>query len=110
MRGRRRVRAEPRACAAVVAGLLLGLWLPGCGPTVYTAELLSAERKFDEATEENARFHAPYEYYFAEAHLAKAREEAAEASYEEAIRFAKIAASFSVRAKEITRRRRLATR
>jgi hypothetical protein len=72
--------------------------------------LVAAEHRLEGAREENARWYAPYEYYFAEVHLAKAREEAAEASYEEAIRYAKTASEFSERALEIARRKRIGER
>jgi hypothetical protein len=88
----------------------LCLWLPACGPTLYTAEVIEAEERLASAREENARWYAPYEYYFAQVHLEKAREEAAEASYEEAIRFAKTAGEFSERAREIARRKRAGER
>jgi hypothetical protein len=89
------------ACAALLAG---------CGPALYTAGIRSAELKLQSARDENARWYAPYEFYFAEAHLQQAREEAAQASYEDAIRFAKTARDYSERALEITRQRRKAER
>lgn len=89
---------------------LVALSLSACGPALYTAKLVSAERQLDRAREQNARWYAPYEYYFAEVHLQKAREEAAEASYEDALRFARTAEEFSSRALEITERRRQSER
>jgi hypothetical protein len=82
----------------------------GCGPVMYTSNIRSAEQKLQLAREENARWYAPYEYYFAEAHLQQSERLAAESEYEDAIRYAKIAEDFSGRALEITRRKRLTER
>ena len=90
-------------CVSLMALLFLAA---GCGPTLYTINMLSAERAVDRAREENARWYAPYEFHFAEAHLTKAREEAAEASFEDAIRFAKTAETYSLKAIEIAERQR----
>src|SRR5688572_26379069 len=101
-----------RRCRRGWLALLPALIVPavGCGPVLYTSSIRSAEQKLDEAREENARWYAPYEYYFAEAHLKQAQEEAAEASFEDAVRYAKTARDFSERALEITHRRRQAER
>lgn len=53
---------------------------------------------------ENARFYAPYEYYAAHAYLEKAREEALEGGYEDAVRFARRAARLGQRAIDVSRR------
>jgi hypothetical protein len=92
--------------------LLPALWVcaAGCGPVLYTANIRAAEQKLDDAREANARWYAPYEYYFAEAHLKQAKEEAAEASFEDAIRYAKTARDFSERALELTQHRRTVER
>lgn len=82
--------------------------LLGCGPALYTASIRSAEQKLEQAREENARWYAPYEYYYAEAHLRQAREEAALASYEDAVRYARTARDFGERALLITQRMRQA--
>jgi hypothetical protein len=82
----------------------------GCGPALYTASIRSAEEKLDEARDENARWYAPYEYYYAEAHLKQAQFEAAEASFEDAIRYAKTARDFGERALDIAQRKRRAER
>ncbi|HEX2676178.1 MAG TPA: DUF4398 domain-containing protein, partial [Polyangiales bacterium] len=67
------------------------LVLAGCGPIKYTVDVSSAERTVAAARASNAAYYAPYELYFAEAHLAKAREEAAHGSYEDAVRLVDIA-------------------
>ena len=100
----RRTRGWLALLPALVAPAL------GCGPALYIASIRSAEQKLEEARDENARWYAPYEYYYAEAHLKQAQEEAAEASFEDAVRYAKTARDFSERALEITHRRRQAER
>jgi hypothetical protein len=82
----------------------------GCGPALYTTSIRSAEEKLEEARDENARWYAPYEYYYAEAHLKQAQFEAAEASFEDAVRYARTARDFSERALDIAQRRRRAER
>jgi Domain of unknown function (DUF4398) len=99
-----------RSKAALVALSVLCSLTVGCGPALYTAGIRSAEQKLQSARDENARWYAPYEYYFAEAHLQQAREEAAQASYEDAVRYAKTARDYGERALEITRQRRKAER
>ncbi len=76
----------------------------GCGPTFYTIHLLPASRSVHEAEEAGAAEHAPYEYYYAEAHLQETLEEAGEAEYQDAIRHAKIAEEFAVKARDLARR------
>ncbi|MDD9970865.1 MAG: DUF4398 domain-containing protein [Myxococcales bacterium] len=77
------------------------LFLVGCGPALYVSDVLDAEQSLEQARVANARFHAPYEYHAADAYLEKAREEAAEGHYEDAIRFAQSSAHLSRRALQI---------
>ncbi|MEM9190253.1 MAG: DUF4398 domain-containing protein [Myxococcota bacterium] len=77
----------------------------GCGPALYTVHITPAARAVEQAREADAARHAPYEFYYAEAHLRKAREEASEASYQEAIRFAGIAEEYGDKARDLARRR-----
>jgi hypothetical protein len=86
---------------------LLCLAATGCGPALYIQSIDEAEDRVQLARQENARWYAPYEYQFALAHLEKAREEAAEGAYEDAIRYARTATDFSSRAIEITETRRV---
>lgn len=81
----------------------------GCGPTLYTIDIAAAERAFEQARTESAKAYAPYEFHYAEMHLRKARQEALEASYEDAIRYADIAERYSHRARIIASRKRAAT-
>ncbi|MDH5675719.1 MAG: DUF4398 domain-containing protein [Myxococcales bacterium] len=71
------------------------LWLPlllgsgGCGPALYTAAEADAAAALERAEEADGARLAPYDLHYAAAHLEKAREEAAEAHYEDALRFAR---------------------
>lgn len=103
--GMRKTRSQSR-----VVCWLLALGLVGCGPALYTVELADAERAFEEARTESAKTYAPYEYHYAEVHLQQARREAAEASYEDAIRYAGVAERYSERARIIASRKRAAIR
>jgi hypothetical protein len=77
----------------------------GCGPAMYTANVRPAERAMAEAREARAAEHAPYEYHFAKAHLAEARDEASQAHYEVAVRYARVAKEYAVKARDLARRR-----
>jgi hypothetical protein len=77
----------------------------GCGPTMYTLNIRPAERAVEQAREARAAEHAPYEYHYAKAHLVEARNEATEAKYEDAVRYAKVAEEYAVKARELARRR-----
>lgn len=79
--------------------------LLGCGPTLYTAHILPASRVVEQAEEAGAAENAPYEYYYALEHLKKAREEASEASYQDATAFARLAEEYGVKARDLSRRR-----
>jgi hypothetical protein len=108
-----RALAAPEHAARVLRAsclLALAAFGAGCGPVLYTSSIHAAEQKLELAREENARWYAPYEYYFAEAHLEQSERLAAESAYEDAIRYAKVAEDFSGRALEITRRKRLTER
>ena len=79
--------------------------ISGCGATLYTVNVVPAARMVEQAREANADEHAPYEYYYAREHLSKARYEAAEASYQDAIRFAEVAEEYGLKARDLARRR-----
>ncbi|MBX3248911.1 MAG: DUF4398 domain-containing protein [Myxococcales bacterium] len=70
----------------------------GCAPAVYTTHVLPASRLVAEAEQAGAAERAPYEYYYARAHLEQARVVASEAAYQDAIRYAKTAAEYGRRA------------
>ncbi len=85
----------------------MALWalLAGCGPTLYTMHIGAARQAVHQADEAGAREHAPYEYFYADAHLKKALEEAGEASYQDAAENARIAEEYGVKARDLARRR-----
>ncbi len=85
--------------------VLFSLAMTGCGPMLYTVHLVPASRALTQAEEAGAEEHAPYEYHYAAEHLAKAREEAAEASYQDARRHAEVAEEYGLRARDLARRR-----
>ena len=92
---------------------VLGLCLvgaAGCGPVQYAAQIDAASARLDQARDANARWFAPFDYYYAEAHLAQARREAAEASYEDAILYAEIAERYGRRALRVALERGRAER
>lgn len=88
----------------IIFGTLVFL-LGGCGPAMYTVNIMPAARAVEQAGEAGAAEHAPYEYYYALEHLKKAREEAAEASYQDAIRYAETAEENGTKARDLARRR-----
>lgn len=63
----------------------------GCGPTLYMANSGRAGRELERARAANADTLAPYEFYYAEAMYSKAREDAGEAAYQDAIQYARLA-------------------
>ncbi len=81
----------PRRYALLGACLSFGIFAAtasGCGPVWYTAEIISAESIVSEAEQSDAAELSPYEYYLAREYLVKAREQASEASYEDAVHYA----------------------
>jgi hypothetical protein len=84
---------------------MLAACASGCGPLIYAANITPASRAVERARQADAATYAPYEFYFAEAHLHKAREEAGEAAYQDAIDYARIAEASAEEALEIARRR-----
>ena len=87
---------------AVVAALVM---FAACGPSLYTFNSIPAAQAVEQARAANAAEHAPYEYFYAQSYLDKAREEAAEANYQDAIRFAERANEFGTKARDLARRR-----
>lgn len=79
--------------------------LGACGPSLYTFNIIPASQAVEQAREANAAEHAPYEYFYAQSYLDKAREEAAEANYQDAIRFAERANEYGTKARDMARRR-----
>lgn len=86
--------------AATVALALAGV---GCAPAIYAARVGPASRSLEQARLADAPTLAPYEYYYAEACLHQAREDAGEAHYQDAIEYATAAREHADRALERTR-------
>lgn len=83
-----------------VTVLPLILFVSACGPVTYAIDARSAEAIVTKARAENADYYAPYELHFAEAQLAKAREEAAQGHYEDALDMVSVAEAYGRRALE----------
>lgn len=83
--------------------VVLCLLAAGCGHPLYAIQAGAASSKVEEATELNAEKYAPYEYYYAKAHLRKASEEAAEADYSDAMNLAETAEEYADKAIRLSR-------
>jgi hypothetical protein len=70
----------------------------GCGGVYYAATVNAASSRLEEAREVGAEQFAPYEYYYAKAHLDQAQVEASEGSYGDAADFAQAAEDFAEKA------------
>lgn len=82
----------------------------GCGGVAYTARIISASQAVEQAREAGASELAPYEYHYALENLDKAREEAGEAEYQDAVEFAGLAETFGNKALRLARERRMRER
>lgn len=91
-----------------LGALLVGLLAPslGCGNTLYAISSGSASSKLEEARELNAEQYAPYEFHLAQEHLTKAKSEAAEADYSDALNLAEAAEGYADRAIRLSREAR----
>lgn len=85
-----------RALLAVVAGTLFG-----CGNALYAAQITQASQELARAEQLGAEARAPYEYHYALEHLRKARSEATEADYGDAIELARVAHDYASRAVQV---------
>lgn len=81
-----RASHAPRWLLALASVIALGA--TGCGGFFYAIEASSATSRLEQAQALGAEKYAPYEYYYAQEHLAKAMEEASSADYGDAIDFA----------------------
>ncbi len=94
----------PRRVGVHVAGALFVAFLStGCGNTIYAIQANSAASKLEEAKALGAEQYAPYEYYYAQAHLQKAQTEAGEADYSDAVNLAETAEEYADKAIALTR-------
>jgi hypothetical protein len=87
----------------VLALLCSAPFVCACGNTLYAIQANSASSKLAEAKELGAEKFAPYEYYYAKAHLEKAQFEAAEADYGDAAELAGVAEEFADKAIRLSR-------
>jgi hypothetical protein len=98
---------DPKTLRGWAAALVwaTGALLVGCGPIGYTVVQLDATEVVEEARHAGAATTAPYEYYYAQAFLNKAREEAGEAEYQNSIEMSDTARTYGQRARDLARRR-----
>jgi hypothetical protein len=87
----------------LVSGLALLFVATGCGNTLYAIQANAADSKLEEARELGAEKFAPYEYYYAKEHLEKAKEEAADADYSDAIELASTCEEYADKAIRLSR-------
>jgi hypothetical protein len=90
---------------ACLSFAMLSAGVSGCGPVWYTAEIISAESIVSEAEHADAATLSAYEYYLAREYLVKAREQASEASYEDAVHYAQEAHAAGALARDQARAR-----
>ncbi len=77
-----------------------------CGPVQYSHFILRASAAMAEAEEADAEDEAPYEYWYADAHMKQARREVGYSDFQEAVKCAKTAQEYATKASEIANRRR----
>ena len=75
----------------------------GCGGVYYAATVNAASSRVEEAREVGAEQYAPYEFYYARAHLEQAMHEASGASYSDAADYAETAEDFAIKAIDATK-------
>lgn len=73
----------------------------GCGNAIYAARITQASEELARAEQLGAEARAPYEYHYALEHLRKARSEAMEADYGQAIELARVAFDYASRAVQV---------
>lgn len=84
-----------------VVALLLLAGTMGCGNAIYAARITQASEELARAEQLGAEARAPYEYHYAVEHLRKARSEAMEADYGDAIQLARVAYDYANRAVQV---------
>lgn len=106
------MRAVPAPRTLFPRALVLvgGFVVAGCGGVHYAVNATTASARLAEARELGAERYAPYEYYYAQAHMEQAQIEASEASYSDATDFAETAEEYALKAIEATRAARKAGR
>ncbi len=73
---------------------------------MYAINASSAQTRLEEAKQLGAEELAPYEYYYAKAHLEKAAQEAAQAEYGHATDLAAVSESYAKKAIRLSREAR----
>ncbi len=91
---------------ALCGGLLALLSGSGCVAASAAVQSTKAARAVEHARRSNAGEHAPYEFALAEAYLAKAREEASQAEYQDANRLSRKSQENAAKAVERSRAQR----
>jgi hypothetical protein len=91
-----------RSALAATTVAVFALATAACGNAIYAVQANSASSRLEEARELRAEELAPFEYYMAVEHLQKARSEAAEADYGDAIVFAEVCEEYSEKAIRIS--------
>lgn len=89
------MRSGAQRAFGVLALLGLGLTLSACGSLAYSVNVVRAARSVEQAKQVGAAERAPYEMTLAQAYLEKAREESAEAAYQDAVRFARLSKRYA---------------
>ncbi len=89
------------ASAAVLAALAFGS--SGCAGFIYALTSSSAASSLEEAKTLGAEELAEYEYFYAKENLIKAQEEAASASYGDALKLANTAEEYAEQAVKLSR-------
>jgi hypothetical protein len=84
--------------------LVLAPLLVGCGNAIYAVRITQASDELARAEQLGAARRAPYEYQFALEHFEKARTEALEADYGDAIALAEVAHEYARRAIQLAQR------
>jgi hypothetical protein len=83
-----RVRRTPRGAAAWVVLALLAVPNLACSSVAFISKVRRANEHFEQARAAGAERYSPYEYFAAEARLARSKQLAADAEYGSAIRLA----------------------
>lgn len=82
---------------------VLALASSGCVGTIYAVKANGAASSLEQARTLGADRYAQFEYYYAQAYLDKAMEEASQAEYGDAIDFADVAEEYAEKAIELSR-------
>lgn len=86
----------------LVVASALACSLAGCGNTLYATHIAAASKRFEEAETIGAEEAAPYEYYSAKVRIAESRALAARGEYGDAMRIARQAEKYSIKARDKT--------